>query len=289
MKALVLSGGGVKGAYQVGVLKYLLGEKNTNYDIICGVSVGALNAAGLCNGKKTPAESIEWLENFWLTQICGNSSIYKRWFPFGKLHSLWKQSIYNSSPLSCLIEQNLSIDAIRASGKQIAIGAVCIDNAKHYFATQDSDDFHKWVLASSSFPCFFLPIEIDGKLWSDGGIINVTPLGQAIRMGAAEIDVIMCSNPWNPSSWTSKRKTAIPDQLIRTLTLMSEQIMRVDINVVGLKNDLATINQKYKIISVNLIMPESELTNDSLEFNPAGIREMIDIGYKDAFKIKKIV
>ena len=108
-------------------------------------------------------------------------------------------------------------------------------------------------------------------------------------MGAAEIDVIMCSNPWNPSSWTSKRKTAIPDQLIRTLTLMSEQIMRVDINVVGLKNDLATINQKYKIISVNLIMPESELTNDSLEFNPAGIREMIDIGYKDAFKIKKMV
>ncbi len=47
MRALVLSGGGAKGAYEVGALKYLLLDKETQYDIICGVSVGALNASFL--------------------------------------------------------------------------------------------------------------------------------------------------------------------------------------------------------------------------------------------------
>lgn len=47
MKALVLSGGGGKGSYQAGAIKYLLGERRENYDIITGTSVGALNGSFL--------------------------------------------------------------------------------------------------------------------------------------------------------------------------------------------------------------------------------------------------
>ena len=51
-RALVLSGGGVKGAFQVGALMHSMGDLGRDYDIVCGVSVGALNAAGLCNVKR---------------------------------------------------------------------------------------------------------------------------------------------------------------------------------------------------------------------------------------------
>ena len=66
MRALVLSGGAAKGAYQVGALKYLLGELELKYDAVCGTSVGAINAAFLAmfeHGKEK--ECIESLEKLW--------------------------------------------------------------------------------------------------------------------------------------------------------------------------------------------------------------------------------
>ena len=51
MRGLVLSGGGANGAYEVGVLKYLIGEKNQEFDLFAGTSVGALNAGFLAQYK----------------------------------------------------------------------------------------------------------------------------------------------------------------------------------------------------------------------------------------------
>jgi NTE family protein len=79
-KALVLSGGGSKGAAEVGVLDYLL-EQNLDleYDIFAGVSVGALNCALLAESPLK--ESIPKLKNIWLNKVKGNSSVWH--------HHLW--------------------------------------------------------------------------------------------------------------------------------------------------------------------------------------------------------
>jgi len=63
MKALVLSGGGSAGAFQVGVLRYLVDNENVEYDIHTGISVGALNSALLASG--TMKETLPLLENIW--------------------------------------------------------------------------------------------------------------------------------------------------------------------------------------------------------------------------------
>lgn len=80
MRALVLSGGGSKGAAEVGVIDYLL-EKNPDldYDIYAGVSVGALNSALLAGGplKKT----FPLLKDIWLNQVKGSQSVWR--------HHLW--------------------------------------------------------------------------------------------------------------------------------------------------------------------------------------------------------
>ena len=285
MRALVLSGGGSKGAFQIGVLKRWMGDHQQDYDIMCGVSVGALNIAGLSHVPKgNPQEAVAWLENFWLTKVTGNNAIYKRWFPFGRLHSLWMGSVYDSSPLIKLVKENIDLSQVAHNGRKLAVGAVCLDTGEHVFGTEQDPNFADWVLASSSFPVFLTPIEIGGKLYSDGGIVNITPLGQAIRMGADEVDVIMCSDPFVRDNWGSDSHAAVPGLIIRSLNLMSDQISRFDIEEIGLKNDLADVNPKYRKVKVRVVIPSKPLGVDSLTFDPDKIKSMIDQGYQDADK-----
>lgn len=282
MRALVLSGGAVKGAYQIGVLLKWMGEEGRDYDIMCGVSVGALNVAGLSQvpvGR--PQEAIDYMHRFWLERV-DTSAIYKRWCPFGRLHALWKKSVYNSKPLQDLVRSSFEVEKTRASGRRVAVGATCLDTGEHHYALETEDNFVEWVLASSSYPIFLEPISIGGKLWSDGGIRSVTPLAQAIRMGATEIDVIMCSNPDVDNDWDSKGKCAVPDQVVRVLDLMSDQIMRADLQIVGLKNEEADLPDRYRHVKIRVVQPKHELVANSLEFNPSEIRAMIEQGYQDA-------
>lgn len=285
MRALVLSGGGSKGAFQVGVLKKWMGDLGQDYEIMCGVSVGALNVAGLVHTPfGQPQQAIKWLEDFWLSKVTGTSAIYKRWFPFGRLHSLWKHSVYDSSPLINLVKDNIDLSRIAHNGRRVAVGAVCLDTGEHVFGTEQDPNFADWVLASSSFPVFLSPIEIAGRLYSDGGLVNITPLGQAIRMGADDIDVIMCSDPFLQDTWDTTRKVAVPDQVLRTVGMMSDKIAQFDIEEIGLKNDLADINPKYRKVRVRVVIPSKPLGVDSLSFNPDDTRRMLQQGYEDADK-----
>lgn len=279
MRALVLSGGGVKGAFQVGVLKKWMGEQGIDYDIICGVSVGALNTAGIgMTPKGSPKEAVAWLENFWRTQV-NQKNIYKRWFPFGRLHSLWEKSVYDSSPLIKLVSDNLHLEKVASNGRMLAVGAVSLDTGEHRFTRESDPNFTKWVLASASFPVFLQPIEIEGQLWSDGGIKNVTPLGEAIRLGATEIDVIMCTNIEEMTRWDSTSKRAVPDAVTRAVDLMSDQIIKNDIEMCGLKNDLSVIDPQYRKVTVRVVMPDAPLVQDSLTFSPEIVSGLIDKGY----------
>lgn len=282
MRALVLSGGGSKGSYQVGVLKKWMGEQGIDYQILCGVSVGALNVAGLAqspHGK--PKEAIEQLEKLWLEDV-RDETIWKRWWPFGKVSGIWKRSLLNSQPLVDLVHSKLDIEAVKRSNRLVHVGAVCLDTGEIGYGDQNNLHFIDWVLASASYPVFMTPVEIDGKLWSDGGLRNITPLGQAIKLGATEVDVIICSNPGLSPDWHDSAKNALPDQLYRTLDIMSDQILRSDLQVTGLKNELASINPQFRRVKIRVVQPTSRLTEEPLSFDTKKIREMMQRGYGDA-------
>lgn len=283
MRALVLSGGGCKGAFQVGAIKKLVDTENVEYDIFCGVSVGAINSAGLAQFQRGQnKEAAEHLELLWRTRV-DTPAIHKPWWPLGKVHSFWEKSMYDSSPLRDFMYREIDVSKIRATGKQVAVGAVSLVGGKYHFGTQDDDNFVDWVLASSSFPIFLNPIEIDGDLWSDGGLQCITPLGQAIRMGATDIDVVLTYDPDAEDIWESKSQVALPDQIIRALVLMSDQLAINDLKMAGLKNDLVEMNPKYKKVNIRVIVPgESLQIADSLDFNPKDVARMIDIGYNNS-------
>lgn len=281
MRALVLSGGAVKGAYQVGVLKKWIGEQGADYDIMCGVSVGAINCAALAQSPLgSPREGLERLEKFWLGIDQG--SIMQRWHPFGRLHSIARPSVYDASPLIKLLEDNIDEGAIKRSGRKVAAGAVCIETGEFRYGRQDTPDFTKWVQASSSYPFFMQPVEIDGKQWCDGGLRHMTPLREAIRLGADEVDVIMCNNPSLENPWSAKDKRAVPDYVIRIIDLMTDQILRADLQLVGVQNDVVMKADKHRHVKVRVVQPNVRLTSNSMKFSPRDIRRMMAQGYADA-------
>lgn len=283
MKALVLSGGAARGAYQVGVLKRLMFDEQRDYEILCGVSAGALNVLGLSKvAYGDPKGSQKAIENIWLS-IKGNVSIYKKWFPFN-IPALWMGSFYDHSPLARLIDKNIDAFAVQSSGRKVAIGAVSMTSGTYKVIRENEQSIKDWLLASCSIPLIFPSVQIDGELWADGGLNQNLPLAEAIRFGAKEIDVICCSNPLGKSTFDStKRYVKLLD---RSINLMTSEMLKDDIRQTGLMNDLADLGHAYKHVKVRLFVPSRGISNNSLDFDPKIIREYIELGYNDSLNPK---
>ena len=281
MKALVLSGGGAKGCFQAAALRYIMGELKISYDILTGISVGAINSSFLSMfSKEQNDEAINKLLDFWMN--LDNHQVYKKWFPFRELHALWLSSLYNSDPLIDLIKSKIDLNKIRSSGKQIAVGAVSLTTGKYKTFTQNDDNFVDGILASSSFPAGLKPIKINNELYTDGGVKHITALNEAIQMGADEIDIILCS-PEIPSATYNENSNALKLAL-RAIDLMTDEIIDSDLKILLMYNKIVALdpNCGKRIIKINIIRPDIDLTDDSLDFSPDKIKEMMDIGYQMA-------
>lgn len=280
MKALVLSGGGSKGAYQTGALKHILGERGMTYDIFCGVSVGAINAAFLAMFKTGEEKlAINHLHDLWLQ--LDSSKIYKRWFPFGRWHALWTKSFYDSSPLYNLLHTHLSLEKIRESGKQVSIGTVSLSSGKYTHFNQHSDYFIDAVVASASFPGMLTPVKFLGQLWTDGGVKEISPIKKAVEMGADEVDIIITSPQTRVKRFIDNPTTV--DVIKRSIDLSTDKIMANDIEKVEMHNKLALAGlEGYKYVKLNIIRPDFNLIEDLLDFSPEKIKEMMEKGYTDA-------
>lgn len=279
MRALVLSGGGVKGAYQVGALKKWLLEDKVEYDAFCGVSVGALNSSFLAQFTDSQ-EAGKALVSLW-SQVT-DARIKRSWCPLGVVESLWKPSVFNSEPLQQWVRSTLNVDMVRISGKQLRVVACNWATGAVHVANEAAEDLASWVIASSSFPVMLLPVEIGGQLWTDGGLRNVTPLGEAIRLGADEIDVVMCSNPEVVEPFDAHKAAAVPGLLLQAIEIMSDAILAADLKVCGLKNDVAELRPEFRKVKIRLLQPQKVLTKDSLDFDPQSIGRMMAQGYEDA-------
>lgn len=280
MRALVLSGGGSKGAYQVGALKYILGEQSIIYDAFCGVSVGAINCAFLSMFQAgEEQQSISVLSDMW-SQL-DTPKIYKRWFPFGRWHAVWRKSFFDSSPLGDLLRSYLNLEKIRSGGRPINVGTVSLSSGKYTIFDQTSDHFIDAVIASASFPGMLTPVKFLGQLWTDGGVKEISPIKKAVDLGADIIDVIITSPQTRVKRFIENPTTV--DVLKRSLDLSTDKIMANDIEKVEMHNKLAEAGlEDRKYVKINIIRPDYNLIEDLLDFSPAKIKEMMEKGYFDA-------
>jgi NTE family protein len=290
MKALVLSGGGSRGSFSVGALKYLIGQ-GERYDIICGVSVGAINGAFLAQ-YSDDKEAIKELEHLWLN--LETKDIYKRWFPFGKLHALWGKSLYNSKPMRELIERSIDPLKIRDSGKILQIGSVCLDSSLYRPVDHNSENLLSSIKASAALPLLFEPQSVEsGTLDVDGGIRENAPIGAAVRLGATHITVICADNlSLKPVDTKNIKSISI---LKRSVEILADEVINNDVNLFLATNNKVLrchqyLPEEYHEIALGnktyipniIIKPNNFLVEDSAIFDPKEIREMIYEGYQTA-------
>ena len=146
--ALVLSGGGAKGAFQVGVEKYLREEAGYTWDIVAGVSVGALN------GVMIAMERQRRLEAMWRT-ICQNKVLSGKlnfWTVLRLLRGA--SSIYSNDPLAAIVEEEVESGAIV---KDLRIGTVSLKTGRYTIYRGDDPNIKKAVLASTVVPIIWPP------------------------------------------------------------------------------------------------------------------------------------
>jgi NTE family protein len=189
MTALVLAGGGTKGANQVGMLQ-VLAEHGIVPDRIYGASVGAVNGAAYA-GDPT-VEGVAHLTRVW-RGITGDHV-----FPQRLVHGPWqflqqRESVHSNSGLRTIIEDGVAFERLEDSTIPIEVVATsAVDGGERWFTSGPAVEA---ILASSAIPAVLPSVEIDGDRLIDGGVVNNVPIGRAIDAGATRIIVLLCGLP----------------------------------------------------------------------------------------------
>ncbi len=287
-----MSGGASKGAFTQGVLVELA-RTDHEYEFVSGVSVGALEA-GLISQYPIDylQDAVDALDDVWLG-LKGDKDIYKRWF-FGKFAGLVNRDAFtNSSPLWEIVKRHVKDKAAKASGREVRIGTCSFGKGQYVEVDQNTPDLWKWVVASSGYSPFLLPIRIDGDLWFDGGYRCVTPLKSAIKAGCDEIDVVLTGPPKTKEddpkdNWWGTKITAATVGL-RVVGLMADEVFYRDAKFAEMMNHLVDAGhpaaEGKKKIKVRLFMPENILPGGGLSFAPELMRKRRDLGIQVARKI----
>ncbi len=199
-RALVLAGGGARGAYQVGMLQELVNSKRLDFQIIRGVSVGALNAAFLAQAS-TVGDSlsnlktkVDELHDLWRYEIEGNYSVYAEQGGFLGIVA-GADSLYSLNPLRALIEKHVNLNNLKKSGRDFKVGTVSLVSGKYHESTPTDNEFIEKLIASASIPVVFPYVDIKSEkdVIADGGVRNISPMAGAFEAHPDEIYVLLTS------------------------------------------------------------------------------------------------
>ena len=299
--AIVLSGGGAKGAFQVGVLDALIQEKKVNFDIAVGTSTGAIQAAAVAQND------IPRLIQFW-TSITKPDDIYRK--RSGTLLAILtgQPSLYTTGPLRTLLRQSVDDAKIKATGKRLRIGIVNLTTGEFRLVGENASNLADWVYASCAMPFVFPPQDSRDALghdeqWVDGGVRDVTPLDAALNERPRAVLVIRASAPAAPK--VPKKYGDLVAIGLRAVDILQNEVSTNDLKNVNLINQLLNARDRqhlelktqglsdpqiakvmvplenaiaqFRLIPVKVIEPPQNLY-DTLDFKPELIAQAIQMG-----------
>ncbi len=225
--ALVLTGGGARAAYQVGVLRALAHilphGKSNPFPIVCGTSAGAINAAAIAAGANDFHRAVRRLQLVWRnfrasqvyrTDPIGIAATGGRWLAQPLLRRLGINkpvALLDNTPLSELLRTHLDLhevgDAISTGAlRALAITASSYISGESISFYQGNDLLSGWrrarrvgvrveigiehLLASSALPFIFPPTKIHRDYFGDGSMRQMAPVSPALHLGAQRLFVI---------------------------------------------------------------------------------------------------
>lgn len=224
---LILSGGGARAAYQVGVLRALadiLPDSCANpFDIICGTSAGGLNASLLATHADCLQSGVAQLENVW--NNFQSNQVYRTDWPgvlrraarflwtmaAGRLRPDLPISLLDNSPLPSLLKQKIHFQKIQHAINKGYLRALCItasgySSGESVSFFQGEPSIENWkrsrrigirsnitlehLMASAAIPILFPAVRVNREFFGDGALRQLSPISPALHLGAERVLII---------------------------------------------------------------------------------------------------
>ncbi len=286
--ALILSGGGAKGAFQAAVEKYAREEKGYTWDIIAGVSVGALNGAMLA------MEKYQRLWQVW--NSISDDQVYTGGFNLWSVIKLafGAKSFYGNKPLWDLLQSELEPNLVKAD---LRVGSVSLVSGEYIAFTKTDPDLAKAVLASTVMPVIWTPVDISEAYRSmvDGGVRNITPIGDVLDAEPDEIVIVNCGP--EEQNVLDHSPSDVVEIGLRTMDIVLNEVFRSDmqnfIRINGMVQEAESHgftlhNPKdgspLKYFECKIVEPAAPL-DDTLDFSQPSIQRSIKAGWDRAKEV----
>jgi NTE family protein len=221
--AMILSGGGARGAYEVGVLWYIFDDLTRilgappRIDILCGTSVGAINGCFLAAHLGDPVLGLRRLVELWtdleLARVLGFGMRQVLTLPRVLFGGGDGYGLFDVRPMADLVQREISWRAVsrclrKGMLRALTVSCTEVSTGRTVVFMQVSPDLTipgaapprtlfradrigpHHALASAAIPLLFPPVRIDGELHLDGGLRQNTPIAPALRLGATHIFAI---------------------------------------------------------------------------------------------------
>ncbi len=288
MRALVISGGGSKGAFAGGVAQHLIQDLGRKYDLFIGTSTGSLLVSHLALSK------IEEIKSFYTS--VNQSSIFrncpfvikkKKGYTnisinhFNVLRNLIKgeKSFGDSKNLRTLVKSAISeeyFEILKSEEKDVIVTVTNLSaNIVEYKSIKDCiyEDFLDWIWISCNYPPFMSLVRKNNCDYVDGGLGSMVPIEEAIKRGATELDVIVLETEVN---YLNRMPTKNPFSLITNMVdFMMDRIESQNIRI----GKFRAIEQG---VSMDLYFTPTVLTTNSLIFDKEKMTEWWTKGYEFA-------
>lgn len=294
---LILTGGGARAAYQVGVLRAVSamlpkGVRNP-FPVICGTSAGAINATSLAVSARNFHEGVRQLvevwENFHVNQVYRSDPIGMLYNSVRVLASLLLNrhsaiSLLDDSPLTELLGHRLPFRGIQKSIKSGALHALGITawgytSGQSVTFYQGAENITPWdrkrrvgistnigvehLAASSAIPFLFPAMKINREYFGDGSMRQLAPISPALHLGAERILVIGVHDT----------KNAQPDRVKTVSYPPMAQIAGHVMNSIFLDSLDVDLERLQRINEIIQLIPRGTLENSSMQLRP--IKSMV--------------
>src|SRR5467141_2311041 len=277
--ALVLSGGGARGAYEVGVLRYVLGKliprlgDSARPRIFSGTSVGAINACAVAAHHDLPDFAVGQLAERWrqlsLEHIfrLGWSDLggLMRWI-FGSARDAGPRSLLDAAPLAELVRsvipwRNLHQGVSDRRVLGVTVSATDVETGHTVVFIETEDESHRlgssgdraidWTvvrltpqhaLASAAIPIIFPTVRVAGRIYSDGSLRQNTPIAPALKLGAGRVLVVGLRTPKAVSAPRAGRQDAEDQRAFSSPLYLFGKLLDA-LLLDRVENDLANLRQ----------------------------------------------
>ncbi len=255
-----MQGGGALGSYQAGVYEALAAAAIA-VDWVAGISIGAVNAAiiagnpperrvarlrafwdGVTSGLPSfpiwPGDRTREAVHLWSAGWVAAAGIPGFFFPrlvppmLAPAGSPAALSFYDSSPLTATLDALIDWDLLNDGPVRLSVGAVELESGNfHYFDTRERRIDARHIMASGALPPGLPPVEIDGRLWWDGGLVSNTPLGHVLDTQSGDllvfqVDLFAAAND-RPKTMMDVMARAKEIQFSSRTRQISDQLLKI--------------------------------------------------------------